>query len=188
MSSNIQIQRICQHCGNEFTAKTTVTQYCGDNCAKRAYKARQKTAKIDSSNKQTKAIRNKSIEELKSKEFLTIRDTASLINCSRQTVYNLIKNGTIKAVNLSVRKTIIRRSDIDNLFTLTPLQQAPWKPAQDTYSLSTCYTLKEVQNRYSISEKALYELIKRNQIPKYKKGIYAYVPKATIDSLLQSES
>ncbi len=31
MSSNIKLQRICQHCGNEFTAKTTVTQYCGVN-------------------------------------------------------------------------------------------------------------------------------------------------------------
>ena len=46
MSSNIAIQRICQHCGKEFTARTTVTQYCSDDCAKRAYKARIKAAKF----------------------------------------------------------------------------------------------------------------------------------------------
>ena len=48
MSSNIKVQRICQHCGNEFTARTTTTQYCGDTCAKRAYKARLRAAKVES--------------------------------------------------------------------------------------------------------------------------------------------
>ena len=38
MSSNIFVQRICEECGNEFTARTTVTRFCGDRCAKRAYK------------------------------------------------------------------------------------------------------------------------------------------------------
>ena len=67
MSSNIQVQRICQHCGKEFTARTTVTQYCGDNCAKRAYKAKQRAAKVESSNRETQAIKTRPIEELKSK-------------------------------------------------------------------------------------------------------------------------
>ncbi|MFA6334291.1 MAG: CHC2 zinc finger domain-containing protein [Bacteroidales bacterium] len=30
MGSNIRVQRICQYCGKEFTARTTVTKYCGD--------------------------------------------------------------------------------------------------------------------------------------------------------------
>src|SRR5690554_6590748 len=29
MSSNIRITRVCQFCGNSFTAKTTVTKFCG---------------------------------------------------------------------------------------------------------------------------------------------------------------
>ena len=69
MSSNIKVQRICQHCGNEFTARTTVTQYCSDTCSKRAYKARIKAAKIESSNKETQQIKTRPIEELKAKEF-----------------------------------------------------------------------------------------------------------------------
>ena len=72
MSSNIRIQRICQHCGNEFTAMTTVTKYCGAQCAKSAYKARQKTEKIDVSNKETKEIISKPIAEIQSKEFLRL--------------------------------------------------------------------------------------------------------------------
>ena len=58
MSSNIRIPKICQHCGNEFIAKTTKTQYCGDNCAKRAYKARKKKAKLQN----VKSIEKQRIE------------------------------------------------------------------------------------------------------------------------------
>lgn len=188
MSSNIQLQRICQHCGSEFTAKTTVTQYCGDTCAKRAYKARQKAAKMEASNQQTKAIKNKPMQDLRAKEYLTIRDTATLINCSRQTVYNLISNGTLKAVNLSERKTIIKRSAIDKLFELQHLPQASKEPVQPAFAPTDCYTLSEVQNLYSISEKALHEVIKRNGIPKYKQGIFAYVPKAAIDGILKPQA
>jgi hypothetical protein len=59
MSSNIKITRICRHCGHEFVAKTTVTKYCGEDCAKRAYKARIKKQKIEKSE----------IETQKAKEF-----------------------------------------------------------------------------------------------------------------------
>ncbi len=116
MSSNIQLQRICEHCGNEFTARTTVTRFCGDNCAKAAYKARKRSAKIERSNQQTLKIKTKPIEEIKVKEFLSVRDVAKLIGSSRQMVYDLIKSGRIKAVNLKIKKTIIPRSEIDRLF------------------------------------------------------------------------
>jgi len=49
MSSNIRVLRICKLCGEEFIAKTTVTKFCGDRCAKRAYKARKKDEKIGAS-------------------------------------------------------------------------------------------------------------------------------------------
>ena len=69
MSSNIEIQRICQLCGKEFTARTTVTQYCSDTCSKRAYKARVRAAKIGTSNKETQHIKTQPIEEIKAREF-----------------------------------------------------------------------------------------------------------------------
>ncbi|HBH06588.1 MAG TPA: DNA-binding protein, partial [Flavobacteriales bacterium] len=42
MSSNMRIPKICQECGSDFIAKTTVTQYCSDRCSKRAYKKRKR--------------------------------------------------------------------------------------------------------------------------------------------------
>jgi len=116
MSSNIQVMRICQHCGNEFTARTTVTQYCGDTCAKKAYKERVKAKKIDASNKETLQIKTQPIEELKAKEFLTVREVARLLNCSVRSAYYFIESGTIKAMNLGQRITRVKRSEIDKLF------------------------------------------------------------------------
>ncbi len=116
MSSNIKVQRICQHCGNEFTARTTVTKYCSDQCAKRAYKARIRANKVKVSNKETLSIKTKPIEELKAKEFLTVREVSLLLNCSIRSVYYYIESGKLKAVNLAQRTTRIKRSDIDKLF------------------------------------------------------------------------
>lgn len=116
MSSKIEVQRICQHCGKEFTARTTVTKYCGDNCAKRAYKVRVRAGKIDQSNKETQRIKNQPIEELKAKEFLTVREVSSLLNCSIRSAYHYIESGKIRAVNLGQRATRVKRSEIDRLF------------------------------------------------------------------------
>jgi excisionase family DNA binding protein len=182
MSSNIKIQRICQHCGNEFTARTTTTQYCGNTCSKRAYKVRLRALKVEVSNKETQQIKSQPIEQLKAKEFLTVREVARLLNCSVRSAYYYIESGTIKAVNLGQRITRVKRSEIDKLFeqpqTFTP------QPEQKQFDITDCYTITEVQNKYSISDSALNNIIKRNSIPKIKKGWFVYVPKTVIDKLL----
>ena len=67
MSSNIRIDKICQHCGEEFVAKTTVTKYCGDVCAKRAYKARKRKEKIQAAKAQTIKDKHPELENLQQK-------------------------------------------------------------------------------------------------------------------------
>ena len=47
MSSKIEVQRICQYCEQEFTARTTVTKYCSHKCGQRAYKARKRAETIE---------------------------------------------------------------------------------------------------------------------------------------------
>ncbi|MFZ4771815.1 MAG: helix-turn-helix domain-containing protein [Ferruginibacter sp.] len=115
MSSNIQVQRICQQCGLEFTARTVSTRFCSHNCNRKAYKLNLKSSKIEASNLETKQIKEKPLDELKAKEFLSVRDVSKLIGCSRQNVYLLINTGKLKATNILKKKTIIRRSDIDKL-------------------------------------------------------------------------
>lgn len=116
MSSNIRITRVCEYCQNEFTAQTTRTRYCSHKCNSRHYKALQKGKKIEASNQKTEKHMSRDIEVIKSKEFLTVTDLAKLLNCSTRTVYNLINRGELKAVKVSERKTLIKRSEIDKLF------------------------------------------------------------------------
>jgi len=182
MSSNIQVQRICQHCNKEFTARTTVTKFCSTDCAKKAYKVRIRKEKIEVSNQETKKIISKPIEEIKAKEFLSVSDVAKLIGCSRQAVYNMINSKRLYAVNLMEKKTIINRNDLYNFLYQQPLK--PINSESDNYSISDCYTLTEVQKKYNISDNALHAIVRRNNIPKIKSGIYSYVPKTIIDKLL----
>lgn len=193
MSSNIKLKRICQHCRKEFIARTTVTKYCSHKCSQRAYKARKRAEKVEQSNIETEQIKNRSIEQLKAKEFLNINEVCQLLGISRRTVYRMFEQGDLNKIKIGSR-TLIKRTALNRLLSSNetgnpeiPEQQLKdlerWNQA-GAFDINECYTLTEVQEKYGISEKALYDVIKRNQIPKMKKGWYAYVPKHLIDNIL----
>ena len=116
MSSNIRLEKTCNFCGNPFTAKTTVTQFCSDNCAKRAYKQRKRSAKIETAIQEEKQKVAASFNPVVvQKDFLSIDETCQLLGASRWTIYRLIDKGQLKAGKLGSR-TIISRVAIDNLF------------------------------------------------------------------------
>ncbi len=191
MSSNIEVQRICQHCGKVFTARTTSTMYCSHKCNSQAYKARVKAEKVEVSNTETHRLKSKPIEDLKAKEFLTVRDCATLLNISVRSVYYYIDSGKIKAVNLAQRITRVKRSEIDKLFeqprpVMPPPQTSPSPLQFELFAseINDYYTITEILSKFKISEKALHDVIKRNRVPKIKKGRFAYVPKNLIDKLL----
>ena len=182
MSSTIRIRRICEQCGHAFEARKTTSKTCSDSCAKRAYKARQRMAKVEISDQQTHQVLLKPMEDVKARENLNIADASRLLGVSRWTIWRAIGAGSLNAVKLG-RRTLIRRSDIDRLFDRPAGLREQARP--ELVTLMECYTLKEVQQKYSISAKALYELIRRNQIPKQYKGSSAYVPKTRIDELFK---
>ena len=116
MTTKISVLRVCQYCEQEFTARTTVTKYCSHKCNQRAYKAQKRTDRVKQSNTETTRIKNQPIEQLKAKEFLTVREVAQLLNCSVRSAYYYIESGAISAVNLGQRMTRVKRSEIDKLF------------------------------------------------------------------------
>jgi excisionase family DNA binding protein len=122
MSSTIQVQKICEYCGKEFTAQTTVTRFCGHGCASRSYKQRKRENKIgwavEETNKQkVLSVSEVNLEAIKLKDFLSIKEAYTLLGLSERTFYRLLKTGTIPATKLGGR-TIIKRSVIDNLFAI----------------------------------------------------------------------
>lgn len=183
MSSNINVERICQQCGKAFTARTTVTKFCSHTCSKKAWKAKDKSGKIERSNRETEAIKQRPVDVIKAKEFLTVPDLAKLLNCSKRTAYYLINRGQIEAVNLAERKTLIRRSEIDKLFEQPkPIKKQANVPA--VFVESECYNVADVRKKYGISQTALRNLITKHNVPTFYKGWFAFVPKQDIDKLL----
>ena len=183
MSSNIRIQRVCQFCGKDFEAKTTVTKFCSDNCAKRGYKERMRKNKIAKSEEEVKVVKNKPMMEIQAKSYLTVGDVAALLQSSEQAIYDMINSGRLKATNLGVRKTRVMRADIDKLFNppkVKPMVESiPVKPLQ----ISDCYTIAEAEYVSGMSSKAFYDLIKKHNVPKKKQGKFVYVPKTVIHKL-----
>ena len=182
MSSNIEIERICQHCNKDFIAKTTVTRYCSDDCAKRAYKARKRAEKIGVSVAEIQQIRQKPIEDIKAREFLTVMQVSKLIGCSKQNVYKLINTGKLKASNILIKKTIVKRSEIDKLFEA---KEKPKPINLKPLEIAECYTISEVQDKFKVSQSAFQKIMKRNNIPKMQKGKFVYVQKSIINNIFR---
>ena len=103
------------HCNQGFIAKTTVTKFCSQKCASKAYKLNKKNEKVEKAQVQEY---NKSVgidmQLIQSKEFLSIKEACLLIGISRMSLYRYIKNRTIEPSKLG-GKVIIKRQVINNL-------------------------------------------------------------------------
>ena len=118
MSSNIRLNRICNFCETEFTAKTTVTKFCSTNCGRKAYKKRKRDEKIDQVKEEVSNKIKEIANEVVDKEIISVKEMSILLTCSVRTAYRLVNNGTIHAVNLGERLTRIKRSELDKLLVL----------------------------------------------------------------------
>jgi len=112
MSSNMSIPRICEECGKEFLAKTTVTRFCCQICRSRFNKRIKKEPQRPQPLKPQPEL---NLETIKQKEFLSIKETHHLLNISERTIRRHIQSKALKATKLGYR-TIIKRTDIDKLF------------------------------------------------------------------------
>lgn len=188
MSSNLSVNRVCEYCKNQFVAKTTRTRFCSRTCNSRNNKLLIRNLKIKESNLETLSKSNEKslekIEEIKSKDFLTVKDASQLLNISTKTIYRMIERKEINSFCFSTRKTLIRRKDIDTYFdnNLKELQKSIESP-EIIINLDNSYTIQEAQEKYNISSGALYNLIIRFKIPKKKQGKYTLVRKEDIDSI-----
>lgn len=181
MSSNIEIQRVCEYCKNIFTAKTTKTRFCSHKCNSRGYKASVKQLKMNISDIETKQLTNLPILDLQSKDYLSISQACSLIGISKRTMYRMIGRGEIATAKFGTR-TIISRIHIDSLFKVQ-LVEKKVPVVQLVPSIEECYNIGEVQQKFNISSAALYNLIKRENINKFSKGKFTYIAKKDIEAL-----
>ncbi len=196
MSSNIKIKKFCKHCGVEFITRTMTTKYCCHRCNQRAYKANVRELRLQLSKtdpqievKQSKPKQNPDTYfDIKTLDYLTVREAAVLLKCDRRTVYRLIKSGGLPAGNLSIRRIRILKKDIDALFIIQKEsvqsnniseKDLEWTPLKD------CFTIGQILKEYDLSETSLRSLIKRHNIHKFQKGKFVYIPRKLIEPILE---
>ncbi len=186
MSSNIIVKRICDYCKNVFDAKTTKTKYCSHICNSRGYKLNQKLKKIEESDTETKSKVSNYVVDVNSKHFLTVKEASTLLNMSSKTIYRLIEQKDLNGYNFSVRKTLIRRKDIDSYFESNLINPNYVNPEiKSDINLKNSYTINEAIEKFNISNGALYNIIKRHNIPKEKHGKYTLVKKEDLNRIFQ---
>lgn len=120
MGSKIRVTKICEFCGAEFTAQTTVTRFCSHKCNSRSYKQRAKEKKVDQTiqevKKQKKIIETGvDPEVIKHKEYLSIKEAHVYIGVSERTFFRMLKSKRVVGYKFG-RRTIIKKSDLENLF------------------------------------------------------------------------
>jgi predicted DNA-binding protein (UPF0251 family) len=116
MSSNIKIQKICEFCGQEFTARTLYTRYCSKSCNKKHYKQLllEKNLEIKDSQENIKVSPLETLRNA-SQEYFEINEAASIMRISRRTLYRLITLKKIKKKKM-LSRTVILKDDIKSFF------------------------------------------------------------------------
>lgn len=182
------MNRICEYCGREFEARTTVTRFCSRTCNKRASTAAKRGEKIQAVKREVSNAKGTSADELKNKPFLNVREVAVLLGCCRQAVNNMINSGRLSATNLGVRKTRIKREDLDALFADPEVIISPWQLQQEIDMVkplkrNECYTVTEILLKYNVSPPVLTRMLREHNIRKEQDGQNVLIPKVAIDTL-----
>jgi excisionase family DNA binding protein len=124
MSSNMRIKKVCQHCNKVFTAKTTVTKFCSDDCAKANYKKRMKKVRIEESTAATSRellAENTTSKELpslhnESTGFISLPELAATTRLSERTLYRLMGDSEFPRLKIG-RRLLFNRESVLNYIT-----------------------------------------------------------------------
>lgn len=159
-TSKFKVLRTCEFCGKEFYAQKVTTRFCCKRCNELAYKQRRRQRQITEAEAK---VLQMPIEEVSSKEFLSLQETSVLFGITKRSVYNLIYNGVLQAFKLSSRMTIVRRTDIEQMFD-SHVYTKKVKPERKP--ITEFYTTKEIQEKFGVSEAWVFKLAKEKKIPK----------------------
>lgn len=175
-----KIQKQCAICEEIFTPKTVTSVYCSKKCSEDAYRTKKKLKKKE---EELKAAAEKISDD---RIYISVPEAVLLFGVSKSTLYRLIRQKRIPAINLGTRLVRIDRSAIEDMFQVrqTPLITKA-KPTTKLYSLEPqdCYTIGEVSKKFGISDSSVYKHIRKYSIPTRQIGKYVYVPKSEIDNI-----
>lgn len=196
--------RKCAYCGKVFTTNSGMQKYCSGECATAAKESKRKRQKDF-----LRAV--EPVMELQQQEYLTFSKAAILLGCTRQYIYKLVEQGKLPASRLSSRMALVRKSDIERMFTGNPYHRVlpgatSKKPGKKPSHLSSSLSSKKDENQireslmwfnepldyisgedvmttYKVKKSWLYASAKRNNIPMCKIAGKNYYSRKHMDAL-----
>lgn len=119
----------------------------------------------------------KSISEILVKEYLTIQEVAILLGLSRQTIYNMVYSGKLRASKITSRLSLIRKRDIDYLVDSLPYTTKKSASKEAVHAnrelpVPEYYSAKEIAKVHNTYETAIYEIVKKVKISRFQEYPY----------------
>ncbi len=170
----------CPICGTAFTPKTINSRYCSEQCSKKAYKR-----------KVTEEKRQQELDTIAAsvpgdRPYISVPEAIAIYGVAKSSLYRLIRQGYIPAINLGTRLLRIDRQKLESFFPHrkenTKEVTAP-VPMLFDLSIENCYTISEVSEKYGISQTTVTKHIRKYGIPMRHQGESIYIPKTEIDKL-----
>jgi excisionase family DNA binding protein len=121
--------KTCEHCGQEFTAKTVRTRYCSHACNRKGYKKTERVKKVDAAKAIIRIeplnIKHDLVnwEELTRKPFLTVSEVSLVLNVRVETLRRWIKKGIVKTSRVGKKHLINQELLLNSLFGKSTLYQ-----------------------------------------------------------------
>ena len=138
-----EIKRKCKVCGEVFLAKTLDSQYCSPKCSKVAWKrkkdAKEKNEKLDRLAQHIPDIR----------EYVSVKEAVAMFGVERTTLYRLIKNGTVPAINDSAAPTYINLIFALSLMGDMPTNKARTSDNAQKQSASNAIPILFINSKYT---------------------------------------
>jgi len=180
-----KIQKQCEICGKLFIPKTVNSVYCSSKCSRIAY--RKKKAE----QKKLEELKKIALQVSDNRTYISVPEAIALYGVAKSTLYRLIRQGRIPAINLGTRLLRINRLEIEQMFPQR--QQTPKKEEQveaKMYSLEPedCYTMGQISEKFGVSSSTLYDHIRKYSIPIRHIGKFVYAPKSEIDKLYDNKN
>lgn len=180
----MDFQKKCKWCDAIFTAHKTTTNYCSHKCANLAYKDRVRKQRVESLQIEfnKKAQNNPNLE----KEYLTPTEVSKLLGIGRTSTYRYIRTGQIKVVRFN-GKTLVRRTDIEQMFDFLQIQDVESKPKEKA-PITEFYTTAEVKEKYNVVDSWIFVVAKKHNIPRTFNRGKTYWSKKHIDNYFSKKA
>lgn len=174
-----KIQKQCAVCGQAFVPKTIDSIYCSKTCSSAAYREKKRQKRKE---EEKKAVVAKISDD---RLYISVPEAVALFNIAKSTLYRLIRQKRIPAINLGTRLVRIDRAAIEEMFPIrqTPLVKERQTPKVYRLEPEDCYTIGEIAKKYGISDSSVYKHIRKYSIPTRQIGNFVYAPKSEIDYL-----